>query len=116
MSNKKNTAANNVVQLECKNLHEYLKSQTQIISKLYDYPAICLAVFRDCIPAIAKQFVMRMLCVEQPVPQAVVQSWGSQVYAKYLSNLSFIFVVHHELKKIIKIMFPTEKILQHVRH
>lgn len=82
MSSKKNASSNSVVQLECKNLHEYLKSQTQIISKLYEYPAICLAVFRDCIPSIAKQFVMRMLCVEQPVPQAVVQSWGSQVYAK----------------------------------
>lgn len=82
MSSKKSSAAANlVVQLECKNLHSYLKSQTQIISKLYEEPSICLAAYRD-LPEIAKQFVIRMLCVEQPVPQAVVQSWGSQVYSK----------------------------------
>lgn len=83
MSSKKNSSSNSVVHLECKNLHEYLKSQpAQVITKLYEFPAICLAVYRDCIPDIAKQFVIRMLCVEQPVPQAVVSSWGSQVYAK----------------------------------
>lgn len=72
-----------VVHLECKNLHDYMKSQPDfVITKLYEYPAICLAVFRDCISDIAKQFVIRMLFVEQPVPQAVVLSWGSQVYAK----------------------------------
>jgi transcription initiation factor TFIIH subunit 4 len=83
MSTKKSSASNNVVHLECKNLHEYIKSQPpQVIMKLFEFPAICLAVFRDCIPEIAKQFVMRMLCVEQPVPQAVVSSWASQIYAK----------------------------------
>lgn len=82
MSSKKGAAANSVIKLESKNLHDYLKSQTPLLSKLYEYPEICLAVFRDCIPDIAKQFVVRMLFVEQPVPQAVVQSWGSQVYAK----------------------------------
>ena len=82
MSSKKSSSANSVVHLDCKNLHEYLKTQTNQISKLYEFPAICLAVFRDCVPAIAKQFVMRMLCVEQPVPQAVCQSWGTQIHAK----------------------------------
>lgn len=72
-----------VIPLECKNLHDYLKGQTaQVITKLYEYPAICLAVYRDCIPDIAKQFVIRMVSVEQPVPQAVVSSWGSQLYLK----------------------------------
>lgn len=72
-----------VAPLECKNLPEYLKSQpTQVITKLYEFPAICLAVYRDCIPDIAKQFVIRMVAVEQPVPQAVVSSWGSQLYLK----------------------------------
>lgn len=72
-----------IVPLECKNLPEYLKSQSaQVITKLYEYPAICLAVYRDCIPDIAKQFVIRMVAVEQPVPQAVVSSWGSQLYMK----------------------------------
>jgi transcription initiation factor TFIIH subunit 4 len=80
MSTKKIT---NVVHLECKNLHDYMKSQPEnVITKLYEYPAICLAVFRDCIPDIAKQFTIRMLFVEQPVPQAVVSSWGSQIYSK----------------------------------
>jgi transcription initiation factor TFIIH subunit 4 len=83
MSSKKLSSQSNVVNLECKNLHEYLKSQPAgVITKLYEYPAICLAVYRDCIPDIAKQFVIRMLCVDQAVPQAVVSSWGSQVYAK----------------------------------
>lgn len=83
MSSKKTSPVKSVVHLECKNLHEYLKSQpAQVITKLYEFPAICLAVYRDCIPDIAKQFVIRMLCVEQPVPQAVVSSWGSQIYAK----------------------------------
>jgi transcription initiation factor TFIIH subunit 4 len=83
MSSKKLSSAGDTVNLECKNLSDYLKSQpAQVITKLYEFPAICLAVYRDCIPDIAKQFVIRMLCVDQPVPQAVVSSWGSQVYAK----------------------------------
>lgn len=73
---------NAVVHLECKNLHDYLKSQpSHVLTKLYEYPAICLAVYRE-LPDISKQFVMRILFVEQPVPQAVISSWGSQVYAK----------------------------------
>lgn len=35
------------------------------------------------LPEIARQFVIRILFVEQPVPQAVIASWTSQVYAKY---------------------------------
>lgn len=34
------------------------------------------------LPEIARQFVIRILFVEQPVPQAVIASWSSQVYAK----------------------------------
>lgn len=84
MSSKKSSAGGNaVVHLECKNLYEFLKSQpTQVQTKLYEFPAICLAVYRDCIPQISKQFVIRMLCVDQPVPHAVVNSWGSQDYLK----------------------------------
>lgn len=87
MSSKKLSSAGDTVNLECKNLSDYLKSQpAQVITKLYEFPAICLAVYRDCIPDIAKQFVIRMLCVDQPVPQAVVSSWGSQVYAKWVNE------------------------------
>lgn len=68
--------------LECKDLHEYLKSRpTDVLERLYDYPTICLAVYRE-LPEIARQFVIRILFVEQPVPQAVISSWSSQVYAK----------------------------------
>lgn len=77
------SASTDVARLECKNLPDYLKSQSaQVITKLYEYPQICLAVYRDCIPDIAKQFVIRMVAVEQPVPQAVVSSWSSQLYMK----------------------------------
>lgn len=34
------------------------------------------------LPAIAKHYVIRLLFVEQPVPQAVIASWVSQAYAK----------------------------------
>ena len=44
MSTKKSIASNAVIKLESKNLHDYLKTQTQILSKLYEYPEICLAV------------------------------------------------------------------------
>lgn len=45
---KKSVASNAVIKLESKNLHDYLKTQTQILSKLYEYPEICLAVSFFC--------------------------------------------------------------------
>lgn len=78
------------VQLECVNLFDYLKTQQQeVLERLFYEPSITLAVFRE-LPEIAKQFVIRMLFVEQPVPQAVVQSWGSQVHAKWVVLISVI--------------------------
>lgn len=68
--------------LDCRDLQEYLKSRpNEVLDKLYNYPSICLAVYRE-LPEIARQFVIRILFVEQPVPQAVVASWGSQHYAQ----------------------------------
>ncbi|ERL92616.1 general transcription factor IIH subunit 4 [Dendroctonus ponderosae] len=68
--------------LECKNLYEYLKNQPQnVLDRLYNHPAICLAVYRE-LPELARQYVIRILFVEQPVPQAVVASWGSQASSK----------------------------------
>ncbi|XP_056632985.1 general transcription factor IIH subunit 4 [Diorhabda sublineata] len=68
--------------LECKNLYDYLKSRSpNILERLYNHPTICLAVYRE-LPDLARQFVIRLLFVEQPVPQAVVASWGSQIFAK----------------------------------
>lgn len=37
--------------------------------------------FRE-LPELARQYVIRILFVEQPVPQAVVASWGSQAFSK----------------------------------
>lgn len=35
------------VNLECKDLHGYLKSRPlDVLERLYDYPTICLAVYR----------------------------------------------------------------------
>ncbi|XP_068620323.1 general transcription factor IIH subunit 4 [Battus philenor] len=72
--------------LQCKNLHEYLKSRTpQFLETLYNYPTICLAVYRE-LPELARHFVIRLLFVEQPVPQAVVASWVSATHAKEQSK------------------------------
>ncbi|XP_018567144.1 general transcription factor IIH subunit 4 [Anoplophora glabripennis] len=68
--------------LECKNLYDYLKTRSpNVLEKLYNHPTICLAVYRE-LPELARQYVIRILFVEQPVPQAVVASWGSQAFSK----------------------------------
>ncbi|XP_053614279.1 general transcription factor IIH subunit 4 [Plodia interpunctella] len=81
-SKSKSLNINPTPTLQCKDLHEYLKSRTpQFLETLYNYPTICLAVYRE-LPELARHFVIRLLFVEQPVPQAVVTSWVSQTYAK----------------------------------
>ncbi|XP_054277744.1 general transcription factor IIH subunit 4 [Macrosteles quadrilineatus] len=68
--------------LQCKDLHDYLKTlPKEVLERLYNHPTTCLAVYRE-LPAIAKHYVIRLLFVEQPVPQAVIASWVSQAYAK----------------------------------
>lgn len=68
--------------LNCKNLHDYLKTlNADVLDRLYNHPATCLAVYRE-LPEIAKHYVLRILFVEQAVPQAVVSSWVSQAYSK----------------------------------
>ncbi|XP_061764292.1 general transcription factor IIH subunit 4 isoform X2 [Nerophis ophidion] len=63
------------VQLQCKNLHEYLRELSpEILDRLYNHPATCLAVYRE-LPSLAKNYVMRMLFLEQPLPQAAVALW-----------------------------------------
>ncbi|KAJ7991812.1 hypothetical protein DPEC_G00287750 [Dallia pectoralis] len=63
------------VQLQCKNLHEYLKELSpNILDKLYNHPATCLAVYRE-LPPLAKNYVMRMLFLDQPLPHAAVALW-----------------------------------------
>ncbi|KAG8222518.1 hypothetical protein J437_LFUL004554 [Ladona fulva] len=71
-----------VKKLQCKNLHDYLKTLPPgVLDKLYNHPAACLAVYRE-LPEIARHYVIRILFVEQPVPQAVVASWVTQTYSK----------------------------------
>ncbi|XP_014208985.1 general transcription factor IIH subunit 4-like [Copidosoma floridanum] len=66
--------------LQCKDLHEYLKSRSpEMLNRLYGNPPICLAVYRE-LPEIARHYVMRLLFVEQPVPQAVIASWCSKLH------------------------------------
>ncbi|XP_039537183.1 general transcription factor IIH subunit 4 [Pimephales promelas] len=63
------------VQLQCKNLHEYLKELSpEVLDRLYNHPATCLAVYRE-LPALGKNYVMRMLFLDHPLPQAAVALW-----------------------------------------
>ncbi|XP_065150121.1 general transcription factor IIH subunit 4 isoform X2 [Paramisgurnus dabryanus] len=63
------------VQLQCKNLHEFLgELSPDILDRLYNHPATCLAVYRE-LPALAKNYVMRMLFLDHPLPQAAVALW-----------------------------------------
>uniref|UniRef100_A0AAR2KEY5 General transcription factor IIH subunit 4 n=1 Tax=Pygocentrus nattereri TaxID=42514 RepID=A0AAR2KEY5_PYGNA len=63
------------VQLQCKNLHEYLRELSpEILDRLYNHPATCLAVYRE-LPSLAKNYVMRMLFLDHPLPQAAVALW-----------------------------------------
>ncbi|XP_068188995.1 general transcription factor IIH subunit 4 isoform X2 [Antennarius striatus] len=69
------------VELRCKNLHEYLRELSpDILDRLYNHPATCLAVYRELQP-LAKNYVIRMLFLDQALPQAAVALWvkkGSQ--------------------------------------
>lgn len=50
----------------------------QIIDQLYRHSsANCLAVFRE-LPLLGKHYVLRLLFVEQTIPQAVISSWVIQ--------------------------------------
>jgi len=46
-----------------------------------DTNVLCFNFYRE-LPEIARHYVIRILFVEQPVPQAVVASWVSQAFAK----------------------------------
>jgi len=70
----------NKTTIVCTNLHEYLKTlPQQVLDNLYNHPATCLAVFRE-LPALAKQLIVRLLYIEQAIPQAVVSSWVSHQF------------------------------------
>jgi len=68
--------------IDAKNLHDYLKTLPQeVLDNLYNHPATCLAVFRE-LPALAKQLIVRLIYIEQAIPQAVVASWVTHHYHK----------------------------------
>lgn len=68
--------------LECLNFQEYLRTKpSTVVEGLYNHPSICLAIYRE-LPELARQFIIRILFVEQPVPQAIISSWVSQVHSK----------------------------------
>ncbi|KAL1140221.1 hypothetical protein AAG570_000153 [Ranatra chinensis] len=70
MDDKKSSDIQKSKTLNCKNLQEYLRTlPAATLDNLYSHPTTCLAVFRD-LPEIAKHYVVRILYVEQPVPQA----------------------------------------------
>ncbi|XP_033929466.1 general transcription factor IIH subunit 4 isoform X2 [Melopsittacus undulatus] len=69
-------------QLQCKNLHEFLRGLSPpVLDRLYGHPATCLAVFRE-LPALAQTGIMRMLFLEQPLPQAAVGLWVKKEHSK----------------------------------
>ncbi|XP_068602905.1 general transcription factor IIH subunit 4 [Brachionichthys hirsutus] len=63
------------VELRCKNLHEYLgELSPDVLDRLYNHPATCLAVYRELQP-LPQNYVIRMLFLDQPLPQAAVALW-----------------------------------------
>uniref|UniRef100_A0A8C0KZC0 General transcription factor IIH subunit 4 n=1 Tax=Canis lupus dingo TaxID=286419 RepID=A0A8C0KZC0_CANLU len=72
----------NRVHLQCRNLQEFLGGLSPgVLDRLYGHPATCLAVFRE-LPFLAKNWVMRMLFLEQPLPQAAVALWVKKEFSK----------------------------------
>lgn len=57
-------------------LIDYLeKFQPALLHQLYQSSsAACLGVFRE-LPPLAQNFTLRLIFIEQPIPQAVVSSW-----------------------------------------
>ncbi|XP_014241773.1 general transcription factor IIH subunit 4 [Cimex lectularius] len=86
--------------LQCTNLYEYLKTLPKAtLDKLYTHSIICLAVYRD-LPDVAKHYVIRLLFVEQPVPQAVIASWLMQNYSKEHNNVANVLSDLHVWQEV----------------
>uniref|UniRef100_A0A087Y352 General transcription factor IIH subunit 4 n=1 Tax=Poecilia formosa TaxID=48698 RepID=A0A087Y352_POEFO len=87
------------VQLQCKNLHEYLRElNPEILDRLYNHPATCLAVYRE-LPSLAKNYVMRMLFLDQPLPQAAVALWvqknSQSHHGDWFCVLEYVAIWHY---------------------
>lgn len=83
-SDSKSSENLDTVDLHCPTLQEYLLAKpVELLEKLYEYPSICMAVYRE-LSEYGKHYVIRILYLDQPVPQAVITSWGMQQYAKLI--------------------------------
>ncbi|KAK3747840.1 hypothetical protein QZH41_015983 [Actinostola sp. cb2023] len=61
--------------LQLRDLHDYLCSlPSSTLDRLYNHPATCLTVFRE-LPELAKNYVLRTLFTDQPIPESLVTSW-----------------------------------------
>ncbi len=61
--------------IEHKDLTNYIASLPKaIVEKIFIHPTTCLAIFRE-LPELAKIFVVRLLMLNQEVPQDTVNSW-----------------------------------------
>ncbi|XP_015426485.1 PREDICTED: general transcription factor IIH subunit 4 isoform X2 [Myotis davidii] len=82
MESTPSRAGLNRAHLQCRNLQEFLGGLSPgVLDRLYGHPATCLAVFRE-LPSLAKNWVMRMLFLEQPLPQAAVALWVKKEFSK----------------------------------
>lgn len=85
-SPSKSTELFKTTNLECQSFLDYLRSkQPATLEGLYSHPSICLAIYRE-LPELARQVIIRIMFVEQPVPQAIVSSWVLQSHAKEHTN------------------------------
>lgn len=74
---KNNEAPNPTTELEEMNigLLTYLeKFNPALLNELYEFPSACLAVFRE-LPSLAQNFILRLMFIDQSIPQAVISSW-----------------------------------------
>lgn len=74
---KSNEAPNENLELEEMNIDllTYLeKFNSAILNELYEFPPTCLAVFRE-LPSLAQNFILRLMFIDQSIPQAVISSW-----------------------------------------
>jgi len=89
--------------IDHKDLTNYITSLPKTtIEKIFDHPTTCLAIFRD-LTELAKLIVIRLLLLNQEVPQATVQSWVNSKYqtnsleaTKILTSLGVLQNVHSQ--------------------
>ncbi len=87
-------------------LIDYLsKFQPAFLHQLYASSAACLVVFRE-LPSLSQNFVLRLMFIEQPIPQAVISSWVKTSRfveliscVTLLTNILFSLVITPKLQK-----------------